>query len=116
MEQLIKTSLLPTFTLTKLEAICGYFVFGLNDDEASIINMLLSMVRYHIWLARNSTRYENQKINFTECYVRFRYYMVDHIQKLIVSKYTKKNVKLKLSQILTDAHVIFRNGISQDDV
>ena len=116
MEQLIKTSLLPTFTLNKLEAICGYFVLELNDDEVSIINMLLSMVRYHIWLARNSTRYENKKINFTECYVRFRYYMVDHIQTLIGSKYTKTNVKLKLSQILTDAHVIFRNGINQNDV
>ena len=116
LEQLIKKSLLPSFTLNKLEAICGYFVFELDNDEASIINMLLSMVRYHIWLARNATRYEDKIINFIECYVRLRYYIADHIQILIQSKYTKKDIKQKLSNILNDVHIIFRNGINENEI
>ena len=61
MEKLIKTSLDSSFTLTKLEAICGHFVLELNNDVVSIINMLLAIVRRHIWLARNAVRYDDKK-------------------------------------------------------
>ena len=115
-ENLIKSSLLHSFTLTRLEAICGYFVFELDNDSVSIINMLLSLVRYHIWLSRNAARFDNKNISFIESYLRLRYTITDHIQLLLQSKTTKKDIKDKLSLLLTEVPVIFRDGIREDDI
>ena len=113
LEQLIRKSLLPSFTLNKLEAACGYFIFDLNNDEALIINMLLSMTRYHIWLVRNAARYQENKMSFTECYVRLRHYIADHMNILIKSKSTKKELKPKISQIINDLDITLHNGINE---
>ena len=116
MEKLIQKALLPLFTISKVEAICGYFIFDLNNDTAELINCLLSICRYKIWLIRNTIKYDEKQIDFTECYLGLRHYIADHMQILIESKSTKKEVKQKVSKVLIELPTIFCSGIDENDV
>ena len=115
-EKVIQHSIANGFSISKLEALCGTFPDDLQDDNVSIINMILGMTRYHLYLMRNLTKKEGKHISFTECYIRLRYYLTSHIELLLLSKHTYQDVKDKLSIVRNQICIDMRNGLSEYNV
>ena len=105
-----------SFSISKLEVLSGTFPDDLDNKNCFIINMILSMTRYHLYLMRNITKKEEKYISFTECYTRLRYYIKSHIKLLLMSDSTSQEVKDKLGDVLTHLVIILRNGINENEV
>ena len=111
-ERVIQQSFGDGFSLSKLEIMCGIFPDDLQNDNILIVNMILGMTRYHIYLMRNITKNEGKQITFTECYVRLRYYMTNHVKLLLISKHTTQNMKDQLNLILHNITSVLMNVIN----
>ena len=104
------------FTLSKLEILCGVFPDDPQNDDALMINMVLSITRYHLYLMRNITKNEDKQISFTECYIRLRFYITSHVRLLTISKHTSIDVKCKLEELLNHIAQALRNGIHENSL
>ena len=115
-EQVIRRSFGDQYLLGKFQKLCGVFEENLQNDDLFIINMVMGMTRYHIYLMRNYTKNEGKQVNFTESYIKLRFYINGHIKILLLSKAVKRDVKDKLNVLLVHISEIFRNGLSEQDV
>ena len=113
----IEMALGHPFQLNRLEILTGYFnADNHNIDSLLVINMLIGMVRYHLWLSRNLIRYESKIISFAECYLKLKHYLIRHINTLMISKTTKTPIKAILPDILDAIKYVFRNGLREIDL
>ena len=113
----IERALGHPFQLNRLEILTGYFnADNHNIDSLLVINMLIGMVRYHLWLSRNLIRYESKIISFAECYLKLKHYLIRHINTLMISKTTKTPIKAILPDILDAIKYVFRNGLREIDL
>ena len=112
-EKVVRCSFGNSYSISRVEVLSGVLPDDLQNDNVSIINMILGMTRYHLYLMRNLTKKEGQHISFTECYIRLRYYITSHIKLLLISKHTLQDVKDKLNDVLNHITSTLRNGISE---
>ena len=115
-ENVIQCSFGNNYNISKLEALCGILPEDLQNNDISIINMILGMTRYHLYLMRNIMKKEEKYVSFTECYIRLRYYITSHIKLLLISKYTVQDVKDKLNEVLNHIMTTLRNGINEHSI
>ena len=102
--------------VTNFSLFCGVFSENLQNDDLYIINMILSMTRYHIYLMRNHTKNEGKQVSFTESYIRLRSYISGHIKILLLSHRVKNMIKMRLEEILIHISDIFKQGINENDI
>ena len=114
--QVIRGSFGDQYSLEKFQKLCGVFEEDLQNDNLFIINMVMGMTRYHIYLMRNYTKNEGKQVSFTESYIKLRCYIIGHIKILLLSKAVKREIKEKLNVLLVHISDIFRNGLSEQDV
>ena len=115
-ENVIQCSFGNNYNISKLEALCGILPEDLQNNDISIINMILGMTRYHLYLMRNIMKKEEKYVSFTECYIRLRYYITSHIKLLLISEYTVQDVKDKLNEVLNHIMTTLRNGINEHSI
>ena len=115
-EKLVKKSFGDLYSIQNFEILCGLFSEDLKNDDLFIINMILGMTRYHLYLMRNHTKYEAKQVGFIECYIKLRCYLSGHIRMLLLSKKLKQYNKDKLNEVLIHISTIFRNGINEQDL
>ena len=90
-----------SFELNKLEAISGYWEEDLNYDVL-ILNTLLSLGRYYMWKMRCKTQYDNLIINsFAEISIGLKFYILDHLQTLLVSRNVAVRDKEKITYMVS---------------
>ena len=115
-EKLIAKSFEEQYPINNFEILCGIFSDDLLNDSLFIINMILGMTRYHLYLMRNYTKHEGKQVGFKESYIKLRCYISSHIKMLLLNKRMKQYVKDKLNEVLVHISDIFRNGINEQDV
>ena len=114
--QVIRGSFGDQYLLGRFQKLCGVFEEDLQNDDLFIINMVMGMTRYHIYLMRNYTKHEGKQVSFEESYIKLRCYITEHIKILLLSKALKREMKEKLNVTLVHISAIFRNGLSEQDV
>ena len=101
--------------MNKLEILTGYFEYDHDIDSLMIINMVLAMTRYQLWLIRNDIKHNNTKVSFQECYLRLKYYLLGHIKTLQLSSTTKQATKNLLESLVKAIETTLRNNLSEND-
>lgn len=115
-EKLINQSFDENYSIGKFQILCGVFSENLQNDDLYIINMILSMTRYHIYLMRNHTKNEGKQVSFAESYIRLRSYISGHIKILLLSHRVKNMIKMRLEEVLIHISDIFKQGINENDI
>ena len=103
-------------SLSKVEILLGVTHDDLQNDDVSIISMIVAMSKWHLYLMRNITKKEGKDVSFTECYSKLRYYLSGHIKMLIMSKRIKQDIKDKLELVLLHISNILQCGINEYDI
>ena len=115
-EKIISNTLNKNIKLNKLEILAGYFTQDVDTSTGMIINFLLSMTRWSIWLDRNSIRNDQVTISFEESYIRLKYLLLNHIKTLLLSKNTKPIMRKLLSKLSTSIETVLKNGLREIDI
>ena len=110
---IFKPNALLIITLNRLEFITGYLTNDVDINLGTLINMILCMVRYQIWLSRNSIRNDGVTISFVEFYLTLKHYLLGHIQILDESKNTKAGIRIHLVQLVNSIKTVLKPGLSE---
>ena len=86
-----------------------------QEDRALIINLLLSMGRYHLWITRNAIKYDNISSTFIGAANRLKYYFLSHIKILLTSKTTNVGIKEDLGRLQNIIERKIHNRIRETD-
>ena len=105
-----------TVIISRTEILTGYFKNDLDKNSCSLINMLLAMSRYSIWLSRNLIKHENKNIGFKEFYLSIKHYILSHTQILLLSSKTEDSVKVILEDIRTAVNSVFTNDRDENQI
>ena len=114
-EKMIERAFGIILPLNDLRIRAGYFDLDHSYTMKLLINMILAMSRYHIWLIRNSIKKDNAIISFQECYLKLKYYLLNHISLLQLSNTTRADVKEALPAVVNSIEFIFKNGLTEND-
>ena len=114
-QNVLNLSIGGNLALNKLEILTGYFEYDHDIDSLMIINMVLAMTRYQLWLIRNDIKHNNTKVSFQECYLRLKYYLLGHIKTLQLSSTTKQATKNLLESLVKAIETTLRNNLSEND-
>ena len=115
-EKIISDTLNKSIKLNRLEILAGYFTHDVDTSSGMIINFLLCMTRWSIWLNRNSIRNDQVTISFEESYIRLKYLLLNHIKTLLLSKNTKPIMRNLLSKLSTSIETVLKNGLREIDI
>ena len=102
------------FNMTKTNIMAGFFNKE-QEDRALIINLLLSMGRYHLWITRNAIKYDNISSTFIGAANRLKYYFLSHIKILLTSKLTNVGIKEDLGRLQNIIERKIHNRIRETD-
>ena len=115
-EQIINTAFGWSIKLNRLEILTGYLNDDIDIDHGMILNMVLCMTRYEIWLCRNSIRNDEVTVSFEECYIKLKHYLLSHIRILELSKNTKPKLKTILIELTKSINIVLRNGLLERNI
>ena len=113
--KIINEALGCSITLNKLEILTGYFENNYDIGSVMIINMILAMTRYQLWLIRNDIKHNGKLICFQECYIKLKHYLLSHIQTLQMSNLTKPPIKALLVIVKESIENNLPDGLTQND-
>ena len=105
-----------TVVISRKEILTGYFKNDLDRNSCLLINMILAMSRYSIWLSRNLIKHENKNIGFKEFYLRLKHYIMSHTQILLLSSKTEESVKVILEEIRTAVNNVLTNDRDENQI
>ena len=95
-----------TFKISRTEILAGHFS-DCDSHASQIINMCIGITRYHLWLTRNSIRFDDENITFIQCHQILKYKLIDHLIILIKSEKTKNDIKQLLQKVIDDIKETF---------
>ena len=92
--------------VTRTEIIAGLFK-NHESNQTQIINMCISVTRFHIWKTRNSIKKDDEVITFKNCAMFLKYKILDHANILLKSTMTSEGIKALLPKLIDDITDIF---------
>ena len=116
LEKIIERAFDINFPLNELRIRAGYFDLEHSYAMKLTINMILAISRYHIYLNRNTIKNENVTISFQECYLKLKYYLLNHISLLQMSNTTRADVKEILPSVVNSIEFFLRKGLNENDI
>ena len=116
LEKAIQKVIGPHFIISRLEILAGFFNGNFNENERQIVNVLITMCRYQIWLNRNAAKYQSKFLTFGESYLKLKYYICNHIETLQLSKSTKPDMMPLLENLFEAIQTTFRSGIEEHNL
>ena len=69
--------IIPNFTLDKENAITGFRPAGI-DKKALLVNVVLSITRFHIWKIRNRIKYNKEEVSYGKSYLILKWNLKQH--------------------------------------
>ena len=75
----------PSVLFSKQEAISGFWENGISN-EILILNMITSIVRFHIWKTRNRIKYGNEEISTFQSITTLKWELTHHLELLKSNK------------------------------
>ena len=104
------------FYIDRLKVMTGHFNGHEDQFSCLILNCLLGLTRYHLWLTRNSIKYDSILIPFETCYLKLKHVITNHIALLLSSKFTKIGIKTLLPRLKTSIESIFVRGLREENL
>ena len=104
------------FQIDRLKIMTGHFDGPEGQNSALIINLLMGITRYLLWLMRNSIKHDAIIIPFEACYLKLKYVINNHITLLLSSKNTKPGIKTLLAGVKTSVDSIFVRGLRHENL
>ena len=106
----LQTSLKKSFgnflKISRTEILAGFFKDP-DSHTSQIINMCIGVTRYHLWITRNSIRYDEENITFIQCCQILKYKLIDHSNILIKSEKTNSGIRQLLEKVVQDIKETF---------
>ena len=108
MENIVQAAFGHIIHITLKEVISGYWNLDQfhSPSEVSMINVILSICRYHIWKIRNSIKYGSEQMNYTRRLRLLKYDLKSHLQILLTSGNTSDEIKVCVNSILNKVELI----------
>ena len=75
----------PSVLFSKQEAISGFWKNGISN-EILILNMITSIVRFHLWKTRNRIKYGNEEISTFQSITILKWELTHHLELLKSNK------------------------------
>ena len=115
-EQIINNTLDLNIKLNRLEILTGYLTNDIDTDSGIVVNFLLCMTRWAIWLDRNSIRNDQVTVTFEQSYIKLKYMLLNHIKTLELTKNTKPKMRALLIKLSKSINTVFRSGLREADI
>ena len=101
-EDIIKEVINQSFKIDIKTMMLGFADASYPQNDVLIINMLLSICRYHVWKMRNNIKYGNEDdIGFVKCKNILNYDLQSHLKLIIHSSQRDIEVNEKLKAVST---------------
>ena len=101
-EDIIKEVINQSFKIDIRTIMLGFVDTSYPQNDVLIINMLLSICRYHVWKMRNNIKYGNEDdIGFVKCKNILKYDLLSHLKLIIHSSQMDIGVNEKLKAVST---------------
>ena len=108
LEEVIMNSFNFVINIQFKEVISGYWNPNNfhSTSETNLINVLLSICRYHIWKIRNCIKYGNETVSFVQSVKRLKFDLINHANLLLSSSSTSLDLHQKVSCILDQVNSV----------